>query len=199
VAHADGRAVTVGLEVEPGSGGIAQVLALEKRLKVEGFRVAYARPTSHPGPKATAQERVLLATNPLTERGKTGRAAPVAACLYRGHMRRGEAPRDAANEHSLWWGLEAGLGHRAERDGIRLYAGPWTMTYLDAVEGFPDTGIDEADATVGAWTWLEAHPAAAGIPPKTVETAAAARSADQHPEDRQPPDRGRDRGGRWRP
>lgn len=44
-AQMDGRAVVVGIEQEPGSGGIAQAESLQKRLKKEGYRCVIERAT----------------------------------------------------------------------------------------------------------------------------------------------------------
>lgn len=60
-AHADGHAVVVGIEQEPGSGGIAQAETLAKLLKRDGFRVviepATARKEERANPVASELER----------------------------------------------------------------------------------------------------------------------------------------------
>jgi hypothetical protein len=139
----------------------AQYLSLERRLKSLGFRVVGDRPRVSQSNRA--DDLIVRQTASLT--GKTGRADPVAACLYRGYLRRGEAPRTVENERSPYWGIDV---DRPDRDGLRIYAGPWNHNYLGAIEGFPPktgkAGVDEVDATSGAWAWLEANPAGLGVP-----------------------------------
>ena len=196
-AQADGKRVTVGIEIEGGSGGLAQFLSLERRLKAQGFRVVGARPRS----RLTDKQQDLMARQAGTLTAKTGRADPVAACLERGYLRRGEAMRTPENERSPYFGLDVG---GVEKDGIRLYRGPWTQSYLDAIEGFPPetgkAGVDEVDATSGAWAWLEAHPPGMGTVPLARRPPAKIDSPDVHPENRpQRDETGKDRRGRWRP
>lgn len=178
-AQADGRSVIVGLEIEGGSGGPAQFYALEKRLRQEGFRVEGARPRAE---LSNAEGRVLL-RNPRAETGKAARADPVASCLERGYQRRGEGP----DTGGPWWGLDRGKPLEAQRDGIRLFAGPWTQAYLDVVEGFPDGDTcDEVDATSGAWAWLEVNGVGRGLPPVLPWGPRSARGGfhhDRHPDD----------------
>lgn len=181
-AKADGHGVVVGLEIEPGSGGIAQFEALAKRLRSSGFRVAGARPRVG-GPDLTEQEQATMAVQSLRPKGKAGRADPVASCLERGYQRRGEC----ANTGGQWWGLDAGRSLVEQRDGLRLFAGPWTQDYLDEVEGFPPDGdglCDQVDATSGAWAWLEAHPFGHREAPGEEKPAATGRQHDVHPEER---------------
>jgi len=181
-AQADGFGVIVGLEIEGGSGGPAQFEALSKRLRTLGFRVVGARPRVG-GPDQTDAEKAHQMRQPSTEKGKQGRADPVASCLERGYQRRGEC----ANTGGQWWGLDQQKPVQEQRDGIRLFAGEWTQDYLDEVEGFPDSALcDQVDATSGAWAWLEAHafggqlPLDGGSPP----AARAASSHDMHPDER---------------
>jgi phage terminase large subunit-like protein len=195
IAVADGPEVVQGFEVEPGSGGIAQVLDLEKLMKTIGRRSTYKRPKV----EMPALEGKLLVVNPLAERGKTGRAIPVAACLERGHQRRGEC----GDTGEPWWGKDEGRGLESQRDGLRIYAGPWLQSYLDAVEGFPGAGLDEGDATSAAWAYLEAHPFGLRIPFEPPERkAAASDSHDAHPDEEDDEgrrDEGQDWAGRWTP
>lgn len=189
-AQADGHGVIVGLEIEGGSGGPAQFEALSKRLRASGFRVVGARPRVG-GPELTDREKATMIRQPSNETGKAGRADPVASCLERGYQRRGECP----NTGGPWWGLDVGRPVQEQRDGLRLFAGPWTQDYLDELEGFPDGArCDLVDATSGAWAWLEAHPAGASVPARTIERRPQpAEIANVHPEDR------KDDAGRWRP
>lgn len=178
-AKADGFGVVIGLEIEPGSGGIAQFEALAQTLRRQGFRVVGARPRVG-APDLTDKEKARMATNSIQNRGKEGRADPVASCLERGYQRRGEGP----NTNGLWWGADAGRLVTEQRDGIRLFAGPWTQEYLDEIEGFPpESGglCDLVDATSGAWAWLEAHPFA--VAPQQDEKPAQASRFDRHPEE----------------
>ena len=193
IAQADGHGVYVGLEIEPGSGGPAQFFHLEKRLKALGFRVVGARPKN----ELHGLERFTLSRATKSREGKAGRADPVASCLERGYQRRGECP----DTGGPWWGADIGKAPHEARDGIRLYAGPWTQNYLDRIEGFPEAEhCDEVDATTGAWAWLEAHPFGLGAPPKPKERQKPVFSHDAHPEDRGDlVDAGKDRAGRWRP
>ena len=180
-AQADGPSVVVGLEIEPGSGGIAQFEALKVRLESQGFRVAGARPKQ---PHQSDREERLIVRNTTSMSAKQGRADPVASCLERGYQRRGEGPRTEAP----WWGVDSDRPVRAQGDGLRLFSGPWTSDYLSIVEGFPDAATcDEVDATSGAYAWLEAHPFglrdAGAIPREAAETG-----DDTHPDDRPDPD-----------
>ncbi len=193
-AQADGKGCVVGIEIEGGSGGIAQYLSLEQRLKARGYRVVGARPR-----QLTGREEDLMVRQSSTISAKTGRADPVAACLYRGYLRRGEAPRTSDNENSPHWGADVG---KLDRDGIRLYSGTWTQAFLDDIEGFPPEsgkeGVDTVDAMSGAWAWLEAHP------PRPPRLAQAPRMElgeqhDTHPVDRLERRLDRDGYGRWTP
>ncbi len=180
-AQADGPSVVVGLEIEPGSGGIAQFHALETRLKAQGFRVVGARPKVLHGDKEN--QLVIRATGAMA--GKQGRADPVASCLERGYQRRGEGPRTAAP----WWGVDATKPVAEQADGLRLVSGPWTSDFLSIVEGFPDGATcDEVDALSGAWAYLEAHPFGLRVPGNRPRPAAVA-SAESHPDDRPHPDK----------
>ena len=178
-AAIDGHGVIVGLEIEGGSGGPAQFEALSKRLRAQGFRVVGARPRAG-GPKLTEEEQVRVVRN--TAQGKVGRADPVASCLERGYQRRGECP----DTGGAWWGADLGKMAADHRDGIRLFAGPWTRDYLDEVEGFPDAALcDCVDATSGAWAWLEAHPFGRSVPSTLMHRPKArAEAANVHPADR---------------
>lgn len=193
-AQADGHGVVVGLEIEGGSGGPAQFEALSKRLRAQGFRVVGARPRVG-GPELTDREKATMLRQPTNELGKAGRADPVASCLERGYQRRGECP----NTGGPWWGLDEGRVVPEQRDGLRLFSGPWTQDYLDELEGFPNGArCDLVDATSGAWAWLEAHPFGGQVPARTVEKRARpAEIANVHPEDR-PEGEGERKGGRWR-
>lgn len=179
-AKADGYGVTVGLEIEGGSGGPAQFEALSKRLRSQGFRVVGARPRvgAH---ELSDREKATMLRQPTHETGKAGRADPVASCLERGYQRRGEGP----DTGGPWWGADRIAPVTEQRDGIRLFAGPWTQGYLDVLEGFPDGATcDEVDATSGAWAWLEAHPVGSAVPPAPRAVSAPASSPDTHPDDR---------------
>ena len=172
-AQADGHHVIVGLEIEGGSGGIAQFHALEKRLQSMGYRVVGARPKSEQTPRE--QRTVVRGAGNMN--AKMGRADPVASCLERGYQRRGEGLPTGAP----WWGADASVSDVGmERDGIRLFAGAWTSDYLNIVEGFPDAPTcDEVDATSGAWSWLEAHPKGIRMPMARER----AQAINAHPED----------------
>ena len=191
-ARLDSRHCIVGIEIEPGSGGIAQFLALEARLRREGFRVVGARPTA-----LTGAEALLVVRAPSSDSGKAARCDPVSSCLERGFQRRGES--DEIEGH--WWGLDLGRAVVSQRDGIRLYRGSWTQPYLDKVEGFPDQGLDEGDATSGAWAYLEAHPPGRSIAGSLTSTEAPrVQLQDMHPADRpKVVEAGRDRAGHWKP
>jgi phage terminase large subunit-like protein len=196
-AQADGRGVIVGLEIEGGSGGPAQFYALEKRLKSLGFRVVGARPRA----ELTDAEGKVLYRNSSADSSKAARADPVASCLERGHQRRGECPDTGGS----WWGLDRHTPVHLQKDGIRLFAGPWTQAYLDVIEGFPDGDTcDEVDASSGAWAWLEAHPVGVRLPAFAhrgvyAEPSVSDRSSI-HPVDRDwLPLPGQDRRGRWLP
>ncbi|MHC5044921.1 MAG: hypothetical protein ACYTGI_21395 [Planctomycetota bacterium] len=175
-AQADGHSVTVGLEIEGGSGGLAQFHALEKRLRAQGYRVVGARPSS-----MTDREARTMTRGSASMSAKTSRADPVASCLERGFQRRGEGPDTGAP----WHGVDADKSVHDQTDGIRLFAGPWTADFLSIVEGFPDAATcDEVDATSGAWAWLEANPLGnrqpfGNIPQRRNVTH------DVHPDDRQ--------------
>jgi phage terminase large subunit-like protein len=193
-AQADGHGVVVGIEIEGGSGGIAQFLALEKKLKEKGFRVAGARPRAD----LTDEEADRLVRNPMSMTGKEGRAAPVASCLERGYQRRGEG----ADTGGTWFGADLGRKPHEERDGLRLFAGPWTSSYLSILEGFPEGATcDEVDATSGGWAYLEAHAIQARIPWKEKKEAAPLITDHTiHPEDRPKGEAGRPGKGRhWAP
>lgn len=193
-AKADGYGVTVGLEIEGGSGGPAQFEALSKRLRAMGFRVVGARPRVG-APDLSDREKATMIRQPTHETGKAGRADPVASCLERGYQRRGEC----IDTGGPWWGADANVPVEHQRDGIRLFAGPWTQSYLDVVEGFPDGATcDEVDATSGAWAWLEAHPFGATLPPTSAGDEGQGRRgdpSDMHPDDRDELEAGRPR--RW--
>lgn len=189
-AQADGHAVTVGIEIEGGSGGPAQFHALERRLNAEGFRVVGARPRA----ELTDAEGKVLIRNPTHVTGKQARWDPVASCLERGHQRRGECPDSGAP----WWGADIDRSAFEGRDGIRLFAGPWTQGYLDEVEGVPGDGdvlCDLADATAGAWAWLETR--GFSHPPAVQTTREDDDLPPGWPGPR--PIGGKDQGGRWRP
>ena len=178
-AQGDGHGVTVGLEIEGGSGGLAQFHALEKRLRTLGFRVVGARPSG-----MTDREQRSMTRGGGSMSAKTSRADPVASCLERGYQRRGEGPDTGAP----WHAADAGVGVPNERDGIRLFSGPWTADYLSIVEGFPDAATcDEVDATSGAWAWLEAHPLGARQPFGSMSAERNNSSHDLHPDDRPQP------------
>lgn len=181
-AQADGFGVIVGLEIEGGSGGPAQFEALSKRLRAIGFRVVGARPRVG-GPEMTDPEKAHQMRQPSTEKGKQGRADPVASCLERGYQRRGECPTTGG----MWWGLDQQKPLQEQRDGLRLFAGEWTQDYLDEVEGFPDSALcDQVDATSGAWAWLEAHAFGGSLPlgGGAPKPAVLVTSHDMHPEQR---------------
>jgi phage terminase large subunit-like protein len=191
-AKADGHGVYVGIEIEPGSGGPAQFAALEKRLRAAGFKAVGARPKA----ELTNAEGRTLSRASIADKGKMARCDPVASCLETGYRRRGECPDTGGDD----WGVDANVGLEQQRDGIRIYSGPWTMAYLDRVMGFPETGKDEADATSGGWAWLEAHPFGLRTPYAERTTYEPAELQNVHPEDRpDPAKRGQDRTGKWRP
>lgn len=197
-AQADGRAVIVGIEIEPGSGGQAQFDELARRLGALGFRVVGARPRVG-GSDLSDREKAYLVTRPKTDAGKAGRADPVASCLERGYQRRGEGK----NLGSAWWGVDAAMPVQEQRDGIRLFAGPWTRDYLNELEAFPtdDVPCDRVDATSGAYAWLESHPFGAGMPPSMREQKRPGHEAhDVHPELRARDEEvGLTDRGRWQP
>lgn len=176
-AQTDGFAVTVGLEIEPGSGGQAQFETLGGRLRSLGYRVVGQRPRVA-GPDLSDRDKALLSPATNQQTGKAGRADPVASCLERGHQRRGECP----DTGGIWWGMDRGKPVLEQCDGLRLVAGPWTQMYLDEVEGFPDAATcDLVDATSGAWAYLEARPMG-GVTPPNVITPKRHPSPDIHPE-----------------
>lgn len=179
-AQADGPTVTVGLEIEGGSGGIAQFEALKVRLEAQGFRVVGARPQQQ---HQSDTEKRLIVRGSENLRAKQGRADPVASCLERGYQRRGEGPRTMAP----WWGDDQDVGLAHQKDGLRLFAGPWTSDYLSIVEGFPEAATcDEVDATSGAWAYLESHPFGLRHPTERISRPKSRSPAD-HPDDREPP------------
>jgi phage terminase large subunit-like protein len=197
-AHIDGRHVVVGIEIEGGSGGIAQFDALQTRLKAEGFRVVGARPQE--ARQLTWKENSAMARNSVGLDAKQRRADPVASCLERGYQRRGEC----SNTGGKWWGADKDLPPLTQRDGLRLFAGPWTQGYVDELEGFPEAALcDQVDATSGAWAWLEAHAFGRREPPAPAQARQKPDGPDTHPDDR--PAGGdamagdRDAAGRWRP
>ena len=175
-AKLDGHEVYVGVEIEGGSGGIAQFEALEKRLRADGFKAVGARPST----MSEAEKRTVI-RSASSDSAKAARADPVASCLERGMQRRGECP----DTGGPWWGADRDKSYLEEKDGIRLVAGPWTQAYLDEVEGFPDIPLkDYADATTGAWSWLEAHPFGLQIPSRKVERIDLAEQQNLHPSER---------------
>ena len=179
-AQTDGRKTVVGLEIEGGSGGVAQFEALAGKLRSMGYRVVGARPRP-PHRPLTHAESGLMARNPIQLRGKEARADPVASCLERGYQRRGEC--DDTGE--TWWGVDADEGLESQRDGLRLVVGPWTQGYVDELEGFPHSTLcDLVDATSGAWAWLEAHPYGLRKAPGREKEHVPAEVASRHPEDR---------------
>lgn len=193
-ALADGPGVIQGFEVEGGSGGLAQVLALEKRLRSQGIRVAYQRPKA----EMTSSEAKFVVANPRHDIGKQARAVPVSSCLRRGAERRGEGERTEAP----WWAVDADRTPNEERDGLRLFSGPWVSDYLTEMEIFytKDARCDLVDATSGAWAWLEAHPFGLRTPMTRKEQQARVQQQDVHPAERVPVTAGaKDRAGRWRP
>lgn len=201
IAKSDGYTVTVGLEIEPGSGGVAQVDSIAAELKKAGIRCVYARPRAN----NTEKEKVYVVRAPSSANAKAARCDPVAACLERGYSRRGEGPEwDALTQRRVpGWGEDAGRQVQDQRDGIRLFAGAWTQAYLDIVEGFPGDGttrVDEADGTSGAWAWLRSHPAGlAETPSKRREPAPDSDELRRmHPSERPKDAKGRDKAGRWR-
>lgn len=203
IAKSDGATVTVGLEIEPGSGGIAQVESIAEKLKAHGIRCVYARPRS----EHTLKEKVYVVRASSSTNGKAARCDPVAACLERGHSRRGEGDEwDSVTQDRVpWWGEDADKPLELHRDGIRLFAGSWTQAYLDIVEGFPGDGsnrVDEADATSGAWSWLKAHPAGATQAPvrkREIIIGGSDEFRRTNPAERPKVSLGKDKGGRWRP
>lgn len=197
-AQLDGRHVIVGIEIEPGSGGIAQFDALQTRLKAEGFRVVGARPKE--AQQLTWRENSAMTRNSPGLDAKQRRADPVASCLERGYQRRGECDDTGGK----WWGADKALPPLTQRDGLRLFAGVWTQAYVDELEGFPEAAlVDLVDATSGAWAWLEAHGFGHRAPPSSVATERQVSPHEMTPEERPDNDDGqpgdRDRAGRWRP
>ena len=195
-AKLDGFGVTVGLEIEPGSGGIAQFLALEKQLKQQGYRVHGARPRVEMN--SDLQNKMLI-RQPAADRGKEGRAAPVASCLQRGYFRRAEGSIEECGSLSRWYGLDEGRTTTHQRDGLRLFHGKWTQDYLDVVEGFPEgPTCDEVDATSGAWAFLETQNFGLRIPIQRQQKIVN-ESYDLHPVDRTQHKQGRNQAGHWTP
>ena len=195
-AKSDGPHVVVGLEVEGGSGGIAQVEALAGKLRAEGIRVSWARPRAPVAP--TDKAKTWITRQPV-EKGKPARAAPVSASLERGYIRRGEGEDDGSPE----WGVDAGVGLEQQGDGIRCHAGAWNTDFFDEIEGFPGTPeqpaplMDYVDAMSGAWAYLEVHGMGRSRPPRGRRQTVPAQTQDVHP-DLRPEPRERDAGGRWR-
>ena len=176
-AQADGYGVVVGIEIEGGSGGYAQFLALEKRLREAGFKVAGARPVA----MLTEREGKVLVRATGNRAAKAMRADPVASCLERGYQRRGEG----GSTSSLLWGVDRGKAPSAQRDGILCFRGAWTQDFLDELIGFPQGAYcDLVDATTGAWAWLEAHPAGGSTAPGTLSEKPVT-GPDRHPDDRE--------------
>jgi hypothetical protein len=138
----------------------------------------------------------VMMKNPTAATGKEARADPVASCLERGYQRRGECP----DTGGPWWGLDEGQDLAGEKDGLRLFAGPWTQDYLDEVEGFPEADrCDYVDATSGAWSWLEAHPFGLRTPTRRSDPVEVAETHNIHPADRVDKSRSeKTRGGLWR-
>lgn len=179
-AKLDGRGTVVGLEIEPGSGGVAQFEALASKLQAEGFRVVGARPRVG-AEQHSDRERAAFAINSPQQRGKEGRADPVASALELGYQRRGECP----DTGSPWWGADIGKGVAEQREGIRLIGGPWTQGYVDELEGFPGAKLcDLVDATSGAHSYLRSHAAGYRMPPGERRAPVAAVAHDTHPDDR---------------
>ena len=197
-AELDGYSVTVGLEIEPGSGGIAQFMAIEKILKSKGYRVVGARPKVEVHSDLQAKHVVR---QPSALAGKEGRAAPVASCLERGYYRRGEGIIQDCGAMKDYFGLDEGKSTVHQRDGIRLFHGKWTQNYLDVVEGFPDgPTCDEVDATSGAYSFLETQRFARASSRLRDEYVAPVDTYDLHPDDRGPSRTpGTDSAGRWTP
>ena len=176
-AQADGRGVTVGIEIEGGSGGLAQFLNLERRLKAQGYRVVGARPTSD----LKDRERNVLLRQSDRRASKAMRADPVASCLERGYIRRGEG----GAEDSPMFGLDRDMPLHRQRDGVRCLSGSWSQAYLDELIGFPAGHLcDLVDATSGAWSWLEANPYSRQPSLPHTKPSAKMMDVDQHPDDR---------------
>lgn len=192
-AQADGHHVIVGIEIEPGSGGVAQFETLRRRLRDKGFRVVGRRP-SKVGLSDREQDLMLAAST--SSNAKALRCEPVSSCLQRGHQRRGECDLVPRGE---WWGVDMGKHHTTHRDGLLLYAGPWTSNFLSAVEGFPGSGrMDDADATSGAFAYLEAHPFGRAVPADRLATSdelTTPELASMHPSQRPRPLAGAGAGG----
>lgn len=188
-AQIDGRHVTVGIEIEGGSGGPAQFEALRTRLRAQGYTVVGARSRA---PQTDAETRYVTRAA-ASAPGKAARADPVASCLERGHQRRGEC----SDTGGPWWGADIDHGPFHARDGIRLFAGPWTREYLDEIEGFPEAArLDYVDATSGAWSWLEAHPVGSVAAPVEPPAPRLIANHGTHPDDRETEER---TGRHWRP
>lgn len=191
-AIADGSTVIQGLEVEPGSGGIAQAMAIERRLRMEGLRCIYKRPKS----EMTTLEAKLIVANPRADVGKQARAIPVSSCVRRGAQRRGETE----DRGGPWWGLDVDLPPHEQRDGVRIFRGPWVADFFQELEAFYTKGIrcDYVDAFAAAYAYLESKPFGLREPPKGDDSQSSYTQHDVHPSDR-PETPGRDKGGRWKP
>jgi hypothetical protein len=146
---------------------------------------------ARPKPQLSTAEAKVLVRQPSSDDAKAARFDPVSSCLERGWQRRGEGPDTGGG----WWGEDMARSLEQQRDGIRIYSGAWTHAWLDRLEGFPDTGRDEADAMWGSWAFLEAHSVGWEGFQRAEETPAGAMH-DIHPEDRPEikPKRGH-----WRP
>lgn len=185
-ARRDGRDVVVGLEIEGGSGGPAQFETLSRQLRAAGFRVVGAKPKQ----QLERREGELFMRTPVSDDAKARRAAPVAACLERGYIKRGECPDHGGEDFEHWWAVEEGRQLADQTDGIRIVCGPWTQAYLDEVSGFPELELkDLVDATSGAWAYLEAHPFGSSVPPAQRAAIEAVELQNVHPDDRPEPAR----------
>lgn len=198
-AAADGKSVIVGIEIEPGSGGLAQFLSLEKRLKQKGFTVVGVRPTALRTP--AHRERFLIVKQGTALTAKVGRADPVAACLERGYIRRGEAPMTLQMQNSSLWGIDRERLHA--RDGLRCFRGAWTRSFFDSIEGFPPEsgkeGVDDVDAMSGAWAWTEANPAGLRRPARPDRKPQIKDPDADYDTMEEEQDQGRDTAGHWTP
>ncbi len=205
-ARTDGPGVICGLELEPGSGGVAQVHAIEATLREHGIRVVYARPTS----QMSEREQPYVMKNVSNMSAKELRMSVVTRELETGYIHRGESDRyDDRDRELIGWGCMAGKPIEMQTGGIRLFRGPWNKHYLGVLESFPgdkavgQNGIlvDDVDATSGAYAWLRANPLGISSVPKTRKTEVL--SVDElhnlNPAERPKVEQGTDRGGRWRP